>query len=449
MGVVSVSKITARNYKNIRLEDGIDLGPLTILIGPNGSGKSNFISLLQFLQESVVGAGSNDQRGRTNFEDAISLLGGSKTLDGTLSKPANIGIEYRFPITENETILRIDLFVQNFHRQVIIDSEFLGSDQGQPEPFYYYRAHNERSGGSGHGVISVFNDPQEPTAALKSSATQFERIADIPVNDLALSAMPRLLETSPFSPEEIPLYGPRGKIIDSTVAWKFYNANNMNLAQIRNSEPKLGLSDSFVSPSGDNLALVLHNLIQEDFEFEESLNQNFKDILPLTRKIRAVTSGRLSLTIEWYVEGCSEPFFLNEMSDGTVRMLCWAVILHSPRLPALIVIDEPEAGIHSAWMPILAEWIKRAARRTQIIVSTHSPDLLDHFTDQLDARSESAASEGGESSFIYAFQPDSNSQNHFTPKRLDRDAVDGWLEEGWQLGDLYRVGNPAVGGWPW
>ena len=136
------------------------------------------------------------------------------------------------------------------------------------------------------------------------------------------------------------------------------------------------------------------------------------------------------------------------MSDGTVRMLCWAVILHSPRPPALIVIEEPEVGIHCAWMPILAEWIKSAARRSQIIVSTHSPDLLDHFTDQLDARSESAASGGGESSFIYAFQPDSTSQNHFTPKRLDRDEVAGWLEDGWQLRDLYRVGNPAVGGWP-
>ena len=261
--------------------------------------------------------------------------------------------------------------------------------------------------------------------------------------------MPRLLENSTFPPEATPLYGTRGKILGSTVAWKFYNANEMNLGRIRLSEPKLGQSDFYVSPSGENLALVLHNLIQDDFEFEESLNQMIKDILPQTRRLRAVTSGRLSLTVEWYVEGCSEPFFLNEMSDGTVRMLCWAVILHSPRLPALIVIDEPEAGIHSAWMPILAEWIKRAARRTQIIVSTHSPDLLDHFTDQLDAKSDSAAIRGGESSFIYAFQPDSNSQNHFRPKRLDGDAIAGWLEDGWQLGDLYRVGNPAVGGWPW
>ena len=125
------------------------------------------------------------------------------------------------------------------------------------------------------------------------------------------------------------------------------------------------------------------------------------------------------------------------MSDGTIRMLCWAVILHSPRPPTLIVIEEPELGIHPAWMPILADWIKRATQKTQVIVTTHSPDLLDHFTDQLD------------DGYIYAFQRDFESQSHFKPKRLDRDAISGWLEDGWQLGDLYRVGNPAVGGWPW
>ena len=72
--------------------------------------------------------------------------------------------------------------------------------------------------------------------------------------------------------------------MESSSNWKFHNANNMDLERIRLSEPKLGQSDFFVSPSGDNLALVLYNLIQIDFEFEEMLNQVIKDILPLTRK---------------------------------------------------------------------------------------------------------------------------------------------------------------------
>jgi predicted ATPase len=69
----------------------------------------------------------------------------------------------------------------------------------------------------------------------------------------------------------------------------------------------------------------------------------------------------------------------NEMSDGTVRMLCWAAILLSPTLPSLLVIDEPELGIHAAWMPVLANWIKDASQKTQLIVSTHSPDLLSYI----------------------------------------------------------------------
>ena len=438
MSAVSVSKLVTKNYKNIRLEDGLDLGALTVFIGANGSGKSNVISLFQFLQESLAGSGADDQRGRTNFEDAVFRLGGARILDGMQDAPANVGIDYQFVIDRKETTLGIELLVQESHRPVILEKEFLDSNRIRTGPPTYYRVHNGKDGGSGSGVFSVISYPHHPMKSLMSSPTHLEQIQDIPVNELALSAMPRLLENTRFSPEAVLLYGPRGMILDSSVRWKFYNANNMNLERIRLSDPKLGQSDSFVSPTGENLALVLFNLIQEEFEFEEFLNETIKDILPFTRRIRASPLGRYALTAEWYVENCSEPFFLSDMSDGTVRMLCWAVILQSPKPSSLIVIDEPELGIHPAWMPILAEWIKRAAQKTQVIVTTHSPDLLDHFTDQLD--------DGG---YIYTFQQDPESQNHFRPKRLDRDIVSGWLEEGWQLGDLYRVGNPAVGGWPW
>lgn len=435
MGTVSVSRIVTKNYKNLRLGNGIDFGALTVLLGSNGSGKSNLIALIEFLQLSIAGASLEDYQGPTRFENAIISSGSSRILDGTLFAPANVVIEYRFPFNRHETILHIELLVQSAHRQVIVVEEFLARNYGLSEPFYYYLAHSERSGGSGNGFVSIYDEPISSNSAARS---HLEEIQDIPVNDLALSVMPRLLEKSKYSPEATPLYGPRATIVRLAATCRFYNANDMNLDRIRLSEPKLGQSDSSLSSSGENLALVLFNLAQMNFEFEESLNRVIQDILPKTRKVRAVTSGRLSVTVEWYVDGCDEPFYLSDMSDGTVRMLCWAVILHSPIPPKLIVIDEPELGIHPAWMPVLAEWIKEASRRSQIVVATHSPDLLDHFTDQLE-----------ESGFIYAFQEVPESQNHFAPNRLSRNAVSTWLDEGWQLGDLYRVGNPAVGGWPW
>jgi predicted ATPase len=207
----------------------------------------------------------------------------------------------------------------------------------------------------------------------------------------------------------------------------------MDLNQIRTAEPKLGQSDIYLSQSGDNLALVLDNLYNQNIDFEESLNLAMKSILPKTRRIRPIRSGRLSLTVEWHFKDTNEPFYLNEMSDGTVRMLCWATILHSPVLPSLLVIDEPELGLHVAWMPILAEWIKQAAQKTQVIITTHSPDLLDHFTDRLE-------------NISYFHSTD---QNHFSIKPLSREILEPKLTEGWELGDLYRVGDPSLGGWPW
>jgi predicted ATPase len=207
----------------------------------------------------------------------------------------------------------------------------------------------------------------------------------------------------------------------------------MNLNLIRTVEPKIGGSDIYLSASGDNLSLVLDNLRNQNIDFEDSLNEAMKSILPKTRRLRALRSGRLSLTVEWYFEGIKEAFYLNEMSDGTVRMLCWATILHSPLIPSLIVIDEPELGLHVSWMPILAEWIKKAATKTQIIITTHSPDLLDHFTDCLEN--------------VLCFY--SENRTHFSVKSLSKEMLEQKLEEGWQLGDLYRVGDPSIGGWPW
>ena len=97
------------------------------------------------------------------------------------------------------------------------------------------------------------------------------------------------------------------------------------------------------------------------------------------------------------------------------------------------LIDEPELGLHVAWMSMLAEWIKSASQRTQVIICTHCPDLLDGFTDCIEN--------------VFCFS--SENQKHFSAKSLSVSMFSDKLDEGWQLGDLYRVGDPAVGGWPW
>jgi predicted ATPase len=157
-----------------------------------------------------------------------------------------------------------------------------------------------------------------------------------------------------------------------------------------------------------------------------------KEILPTTKRIRSAYSNK-SILIQWYFNGIETPFYLDDMSDGTVRMLCWAVILHSPVLPTLLVIDEPELSLHIAWMGILANWIKQASEKTQVIITTHSPDLLDYFTDCADK--------------VLCFEK--SSDNYFQANSLNQTNLQDKITEGWQLGDLYRIGDDTIGGWPW
>lgn len=430
--------LTTKNYKNLHLDPSVNLNNLNIFIGSNGSGKSNYISCLKFLKDCLI-AMPDENRGVSGFEDAVSKIGGDRILDVYIESPAKVSIAYCFSQInqtgnpqKDSAILDFKLYTDRQNVRASISEEYLydGGDLQETssrQPFYYYKLHERELG---QGVLSVYNSPSQEQ---KQKQTHFETLDNIPTNSLGLLTIPTLLENSQAPPENTPVYKIRRELLEFISKWQFYNANNMNLNLIRTVEPKIGGSDIYLSASGDNLPLVLENLSQKNIDFEDSLNEAMKSILPKTRRLRALRSGRLSLTVEWYFEGIQEAFYLNEMSDGTVRMLCWATILHSPLLPSLIVIDEPELGLHVSWMPILAEWIKKAARKTQIIITTHSPDLLDHFTDCLEN--------------VLCFY--SENRTHFSVKSLSKEMLEQKLEEGWQLGDLYRVGDPSIGGWPW
>ena len=417
-----LTKIAAKNYKNLDLADGINLSNLNILVGPNGSGKSNLIALIEFLKNCLTPVDSS--RGVTAFEDAVYKLGGTKSLDGRLEKPSVMTLEFEQGDLESihkisDSLYELDLLVQNNHSSIIIKRESLYSTYIGCETEQIYSYQDKK--------FMTLKDVPLPDISsnelILNQLTRFGNIAylDYVMRGKKLSDIEAFIDAFLFHP-----------LFNNT---HIYNANDMDLYKIRTDSPKTGGTDLYLSRSGNNLPLVLDNLIQESLDFEESLNNAMQRILPTTRKVRPIRVGRLSLTIEWHVEGMNEPFYLDEMSDGTVRMLCWVTLLFSPKLPALLIIEEPELGIHVAWLPILADWIKQAAERTQVIISTHSPDLLDQFSDRVEN--------------VYVFHPTAEDKNHFKVKQLSQQDVDSWFKEGWQLGDLYRVGDPSVGGWPW
>jgi predicted ATPase len=112
-------------------------------------------------------------------------------------------------------------------------------------------------------------------------------------------------------------------------------------------------------------------------------------------------------------------------SDGTIRFICLTTALLQPNLPSTVIIDEPELGLHPYAIEILAELINAASQKTQVIISTQSPALVDYFEpeDIIVVNRENGAS---------------------TFRRLDADRLSSWLED-YSLGELWRK-NVISGG---
>ena len=137
--------------------------------------------------------------------------------------------------------------------------------------------------------------------------------------------------------------------------------------------------------------------------------------------------------MELRIDGYSFP--LSEVSDGTIHLLLLLLLLnlsdHS-RI-SLLAIDEPEMNLHPAWQKQIANEILQCRSYKQCFISTHSPDLLDEFT--------KGFLEGDTAVFV--FDPTSKQKI----RRLGGSEIISDLND-WTLGDLYRIGDPIIGGWP-
>lgn len=178
-------------------------------------------------------------------------------------------------------------------------------------------------------------------------------------------------------------------------------------------------------PDASNLPLVLNSLLTSDVYPElmkavQDISDQFDDV-----KIRVQGNSAQLVVHErggWWTPA-------SRLSDGTLRMLSMLSVLlhHSP--PPLVIIEEPELGLHPDMMPMLAELLKDCATRTQVLVTTHSNLLVDAIND---------------ANAVLVCDKDGSGSS--TIRRLDAEALKPWLEE-FSLGHLWRSGE--IGGNRW
>jgi predicted ATPase len=322
---------------------------LNVLIGPNGSGKSNLLRALELIRASAAG----DLRDFVLSNGGLLRLlwGGSAqaayfevTADSIPDQPATAHHQYSLSLAP---------VPQSASFRIESESLYLS---GASKPALRLMHRNE------DGVL-VWESEEEPTADVRKR---------IPETDTALSMVSALWrDPAPYQLQQ------------ELKAWAVYHDLRVDeRGEIR--RPAVLRTEQRISPDGRNLTPVLKTLYEGDFK--DAIDSGISAAFPDDYQelfFRQTEPDRIQLYIR-RKHGHREDSAA-DLSDGTLRFLLLLTILATPDPPPLIAIDEPESGLHPSMLPIVAEFAAAAATRTQVILSTHSPQMLDAFGDTLPA----------------------------------------------------------------
>lgn len=212
----------------------------------------------------------------------------------------------------------------------------------------------------------------------------------------------------------------QSRAYESVSSWVVYHFHDTSMfAPMRRDQSVRDWQQ--LRPDASNIAAFLLHLRERHPETYGLIRDTVRMIAPFLDDFvlrPQEKGGRELVRLEWSQKGSDFPFQPNQLSDGTIRFICLATALLQPDPPTTILIDEPELGLHPYAIALLADLVQSAAERTQAILSTQSPSLLDRFA--------------AEDVIVV-----SRDQGRSTFKRLDPSALREWLEE-YSVGELWQ-----------
>ncbi|MFZ4526112.1 MAG: AAA family ATPase [Chlorobium sp.] len=325
----AIKKISINGFKSIRELHEFELRDMNIIIGANGSGKSNFVQLFQLLmamsgrkfQNFILenGAADNFLHNGPKITSAITMEFEFESRND-YSKGSNF---YRFELTPT------------------VDERFLVSEERK------YVTTNWRSYGSPSLESGLYDERNE-----KSADNNFNGVGHF--------------------------------VYESISRWMVYHFHDTSsMAPMRRSE--IIEDNKLLRSNGSNIAPFLLKIKSQRFprSYYQDLINAIRLVMPFFDEFLLDVQQRgdkETVKLSWLQKGSDFPMQPYHLSDGSIRFICLATALLNPFPPSVIVIDEPELGLHPEAIRILGELIQDAAKRTQIIVATQSPLLLDQFS---------------------------------------------------------------------
>ena len=405
-----IKEIEIENYRSFE-KVSVELKNLNVLIGPNGCGKSNFLEIFNLfnsasegqLAEKFIDWGGYNQV-VTQGESSRKVFFRFEFTSDPPFREEGIGINYKVQFAGSRE-----------SSYPIIIYENLSYPKRQDTPFFVL--HRDIGKIYLHNLITGKNDFLQDLLdeyADSQGLSSEEIYSKINESELIISQVG--LQN---------YYPTPAKLTNLMRDWKYYQPIQVDSnSPVRRSQ--LVRSDWALFSNGENLIPILYN-IQSKFpnvwdEIIELLNTFYPDFQKITLPMEEGAAGHLYLS--FWEKNSKIPYRANQLSDGTLRLLCLIAILKNPKMPPLICIDEPELSMHPDWVHLLAELLQEASERTQIIVSTHSPELVSKLKPE---------------EVIVVEKEDGATQM----KRLESEPLKIWLEK-YNLGELWK--SNIIGG---
>ena len=361
--------ITVEGFRSIRSIEKLKLGPMTVLVGPNGSGKSNFIGVFSFLKAI--------RDGRLQ-EYVIKAGGADKVLHfgSRATKQLRIGISFE----DEKNQYELTLEPNNVDELVPVpwdETAYIWDKQRYPDP----RPFPLRGAGGEAGISNQFLDSVGGYVRLRLDRWRLYHFHDTSVD----SPMKRMADVN---------------------------------------------DNRYLRPDGSNLAAFLYLLHEKHEDSYRTIARTVRQAAPFFEDFELEPNrlNRRKVILEWRHEGTDDYFDASSLSDGTLRFMALATLFLQPKRyrPSVILVDEPELGMHPYAITLLASLMKQASTETQVIVSTQSSLLLDHFEPE---------------EVLVADRIDGATQL----TGLDSSELDSWLED-YSLGQLWE--KNVLGGRP-
>ncbi|MEO1235661.1 MAG: AAA family ATPase [Planctomycetota bacterium] len=340
-----LERLRLKNFRVFQDLDIADVPPLCVIVGANGSGKSTFFEVFAFLRRCLA----------TNVRSAVGGAAGFRNLvsRGHEKEGIEIELQFRTDITGVNRLVTYVLEVELKDNNPVIRREVLRYKRGEHgAPFRFI----DFAYGKGKAVSNEedFNKPDED---LTREAQELDSPGVLAIKGLgqfqrfkAANALRQLLES--------------------------WHVSDLHIEEARGAKTAEGYDDH-LSVSGDNLQRVALRLKEDHPDRFAQVLDTMKRRVPGVTEIQTESSLDGRLLLKFRDGAFQDPFIDATVSDGTLKMFAYLVLLHDPKPFPLLCVEEPENQLYPKLLPELAEEFRAYAQRGgQVFVSTHSPDFL-------------------------------------------------------------------------